>query len=65
MVYTFRQSSLSNFKHLAFISELKQFEWISLIGLCICIGGEILRKLAMITAESNFHHVVSNFLLLK
>ncbi|XP_044727476.1 protein-S-isoprenylcysteine O-methyltransferase isoform X2 [Chrysoperla carnea] len=43
-----------------FFPELKQFEWISLIGLCICIGGEILRKLAMITAESNFHHVVQS-----
>lgn len=31
--------------------------WI--LGLVLCLGGEILRKLAMITASKNFSHIVS------
>lgn len=40
--------------------DMKTFQWVSYIGLIICIGGEILRKLAMITAESNFNHLVQS-----
>ncbi|KAJ8918403.1 hypothetical protein NQ315_008099 [Exocentrus adspersus] len=37
---------------------MKQIVWVSNIGLLICIGGEILRKLSMFTAGTSFHHLV-------
>lgn len=40
---------------------LKTFYWISYLGLTLCIGGEIIRKLAMMTAKSNFNHVVCTY----
>lgn len=33
---------------------------ISLIGGLMCIGGEILRKAAMLTARTNFNHIVQS-----
>jgi PREDICTED: similar to prenylcysteine carboxylmethyltransferase, partial len=39
-----------------FFPRLKAKYWISLFGLLICVVGEVIRKLAMMTAESNFDH---------
>ncbi|XP_071451299.1 protein-S-isoprenylcysteine O-methyltransferase [Hetaerina americana] len=41
---------------------MKQFlwPWISPIGLLVCLAGETLRKLAMLTARTNFNHVVQS-----
>lgn len=41
-----------------FFPEIKIIYWLSNIGICICIAGEILRKTAMFTANSNFNHLV-------
>ncbi|KAH0549348.1 protein-S-isoprenylcysteine O-methyltransferase [Cotesia glomerata] len=38
--------------------QLKSPDFISYIGLAICICGEIVRKLAMFTARDNFNHLV-------
>ncbi|XP_048873027.1 protein-S-isoprenylcysteine O-methyltransferase isoform X2 [Brienomyrus brachyistius] len=40
--------------------ELKQLSWVSLLGLFMVFCGEGLRKSAMLTAGSNFNHVVQN-----
>lgn len=40
------------------------YHTISLIGLVICCIGEILRKAAILTAKSNFNHLVSKFIFL-
>ncbi|XP_034945982.1 protein-S-isoprenylcysteine O-methyltransferase [Chelonus insularis] len=37
---------------------MKEPYFISYLGLIMCIGGEILRKLAMFTAKHNFNHLV-------
>nr|SVE82701.1 EOG090X0CFU [Daphnia magna] len=37
---------------------LKKSYWISGIGLFLCIGGEIVRKTAMLTAFHNFDHLI-------
>ncbi|KAH3817929.1 protein-S-isoprenylcysteine O-methyltransferase-like [Dreissena polymorpha] len=37
---------------------LKQFRYISLLGLSFVISGEVVRKLSMITASTNFNHYV-------
>ena len=37
---------------------MKQFTWISLAGLLLVFFGEVLRKVAMFTAMSNFNHYV-------
>ncbi|KAK6175329.1 hypothetical protein SNE40_013817 [Patella caerulea] len=39
---------------------LKQYRMISLVGLLMVIGGEVLRKASMITARSNFNHYVQH-----
>lgn len=39
---------------------LKEINWMSNIGLCICLLGEILRKTAILTAGSNFNHLVKH-----
>ncbi|XP_073459767.1 protein-S-isoprenylcysteine O-methyltransferase isoform X3 [Aquarana catesbeiana] len=39
---------------------LKQITWLSVIGLVMVIFGESLRKSAMLTAGSNFNHIVQN-----
>lgn len=46
------------YKHI-FIG-FKTFYWISYLGLCVCIAGEVLRKTAMLTAKSNFNHLVTS-----
>ena len=43
---------------LYFFPRLKSKLWISLCGLTICGLGETIRKLAMLTAKSNFDHIV-------
>ncbi|XP_069598053.1 protein-S-isoprenylcysteine O-methyltransferase [Ranitomeya imitator] len=40
--------------------ELKQITWLSVIGLFMVLFGESLRKSAMLTAGSNFNHIVQN-----
>ncbi|XP_017565373.1 protein-S-isoprenylcysteine O-methyltransferase [Pygocentrus nattereri] len=42
------------------IPELKQLNWISFVGLVMVLCGEGLRKSAMLTAGSNFNHIVQN-----
>lgn len=37
---------------------LKQSTWPLVAGIAICVAGEILRKLAIITANTNFNHIV-------
>ncbi|XP_077997986.1 protein-S-isoprenylcysteine O-methyltransferase-like [Glandiceps talaboti] len=39
---------------------MKEMRWISILGLLICGGGEVLRKLAMFTAGTNFNHIVQS-----
>lgn len=41
-----------------FFPGMKELNWLSNIGLVICICGEVLRKVSMLTAGSNFHHCV-------
>ena len=43
-----------------FFTEYKQSSWLSCIGLCVVILGELLRKGAMYTASSNFNHYVQH-----
>lgn len=38
----------------------KSFNFIALVGLTLAIGGDIVRKLAMITAGRNFSHIISD-----
>ncbi|XP_057713610.1 protein-S-isoprenylcysteine O-methyltransferase [Corythoichthys intestinalis] len=40
--------------------ELKQLRWLSFLGLLMVMCGEALRKTAMLTAGSNFNHIVQN-----
>uniref|UniRef100_A0A8C6UW70 Protein-S-isoprenylcysteine O-methyltransferase n=1 Tax=Neogobius melanostomus TaxID=47308 RepID=A0A8C6UW70_9GOBI len=40
--------------------ELKRINWISVVGLVMVLCGEALRKAAMLTAGSNFNHIVQN-----
>lgn len=40
------------------IAGMKHPGWISYFGLILVTGGEVLRKLAMVTASSNFNHYV-------
>ncbi|KAG7478420.1 hypothetical protein MATL_G00080700 [Megalops atlanticus] len=42
------------------LPELKQCRWLSLLGLLMVVCGEGLRKSAMLTAGSNFNHIVQN-----
>lgn len=42
------------------VPELKQLNWLSLVGLLMVLCGEGLRKAAMLTAGSNFNHIVQN-----
>uniref|UniRef100_A0A224XNC9 Putative farnesyl cysteine-carboxyl methyltransferase n=1 Tax=Panstrongylus lignarius TaxID=156445 RepID=A0A224XNC9_9HEMI len=41
-----------------FVPDMKTYRRIAAIGLFLCVGGEILRKLAMYTAGRNFTHTV-------
>ncbi|XP_078281649.1 protein-S-isoprenylcysteine O-methyltransferase [Rhinoraja longicauda] len=40
--------------------DLKQVTWLSFLGLLMVLFGELLRKAAMLTAGSNFNHIVQN-----
>lgn len=40
--------------------DMKQITWLAVIGLMMVIIGESLRKAAMLTAGSNFNHIVQN-----
>uniref|UniRef100_A0A3Q3JTX9 Protein-S-isoprenylcysteine O-methyltransferase n=1 Tax=Monopterus albus TaxID=43700 RepID=A0A3Q3JTX9_MONAL len=42
------------------VPELKQLNWLSFVGLLMVLCGEGLRKAAMLTAGSNFNHIVQN-----
>ena len=44
-----------------FFPWMKAYKWISRLGLCLMIAGECLRKVAMITAASNFTHHVQQY----
>lgn len=39
---------------------MKMLSFVSYFGLVLCISGEILRKMAMLTAKHNFNHVVQS-----
>lgn len=42
-----------------FVASLNtNFTWISIVGLIICLVGDFIRKLAMITAGDNFSHII-------
>lgn len=40
--------------------DMKQVTWLSFLGLLMVLFGELLRKAAMLTAGSNFNHIVQN-----
>ncbi|CAH0557943.1 unnamed protein product [Brassicogethes aeneus] len=42
-----------------FLAEIKKYHWISYFGLLVCILGELLRKISMLTAGTSFNHVVA------
>lgn len=44
-----------------FFPHIKEHSIISLIGFLICVGGEFLRKLAILTARTNFDHHIKSF----
>lgn len=39
---------------------MKQLWWITYVGIVTCLVGELLRKLAMLTAGTNFNHIIQN-----
>lgn len=41
-----------------FLPQLKEFKLFWIVGAMVCIAGEVLRKLAMVTASNNFTHLV-------
>lgn len=41
-------------------SQMKTIKIISYFGLLLCLFGEVIRKLAMITAGSNFNHIIQS-----
>lgn len=41
-----------------FPTALKEMSWIHMAGIFLCAGGELLRKVAMLTAGSNFDHLI-------
>lgn len=41
-----------------FVPHIKKYLFISFVGLLICIIGEIIRKTAMLTAKTNYDHLV-------
>ncbi|XP_065333105.1 protein-S-isoprenylcysteine O-methyltransferase [Cloeon dipterum] len=42
------------------LPELKEFWPVVLIGVMMCAAGEVLRKAAMMTAKTNFNHIVQS-----
>lgn len=51
-------SLVEYFIELHFFPELKDHEWISYIGLVMVIVGEIIRKMAILTAGQSFTHLI-------
>nr|CAG4638704.1 EOG090X0CFU [Cyclestheria hislopi] len=51
-------SWLEFFIELLVFPYLKTLNWISYVGIMICLGGEVIRKTAMLTAGSNFDHLI-------
>lgn len=43
---------------LYFLPMLKENTFVLIIGIAVCLGGEVLRKLAIITANTSFNHIV-------
>lgn len=43
-----------------FMTDMKQFNWLCGVGLFMVFCGDSLRKAAMLTAGSNFNHIVQN-----
>lgn len=43
---------------LYFLPMLKENAFVLIIGIAVCLGGEVLRKLAIITANTSFNHIV-------
>ncbi|XP_050085536.1 protein-S-isoprenylcysteine O-methyltransferase [Anopheles aquasalis] len=41
-----------------FVPEIKTFKVLWILGVLVCLAGESLRKIAMITASKNFSHIV-------
>jgi len=41
-----------------FFKSMKSWSWITNVGILIAVGGQLLRSFAMITAKSNFTHIV-------
>ncbi|KAG7520351.1 protein-S-isoprenylcysteine O-methyltransferase [Solea senegalensis] len=53
-------AEIQDFSLCVSVSELKQLHWLSFLGLFMVLCGEGLRKAAMLTAGSNFNHIVQN-----
>ena len=45
---------------MVFLAGVKYCGWFCLLGVALTVTGEFLRKLAMITASSNFNHYVQH-----
>ncbi|XP_013785267.1 protein-S-isoprenylcysteine O-methyltransferase-like [Limulus polyphemus] len=43
-----------------FCPGMKEVWWLSLLGFLLCVGGETMRKMAMLTAGSNFNHIIQS-----
>lgn len=46
------------FTEVYFYPDMKRLKLLWIIGSCICLLGELLRKTAMLTARKSFHHLV-------
>jgi protein-S-isoprenylcysteine O-methyltransferase len=46
------------FTEVYFFPEMKKVKTIWLIGSLVCVAGELLRKVAILTARKSFHHLV-------
>ncbi|KAK8785944.1 hypothetical protein V5799_007690 [Amblyomma americanum] len=53
-------SWLEFFIERSLVPGLKQVWWVSCLGLLMCVAGEGLRKAAMLTAGTNFNHIIQN-----
>lgn len=53
--------SLTYFDAVRLFIEMKQYKSFWIIGSFVCLTGEVVRKVAILTAKKGFHHVVSLF----
>ncbi|GFO22026.1 hypothetical protein PoB_004853100 [Plakobranchus ocellatus] len=53
-------SCLEFFLEAFLIPSLKTVRWLSIIGAVMAVGGEVLRKLSMWTAQTNFNHYIQH-----